>query len=79
MFFEGSNTGARLDNVEAAVVRVGEDDVGEEFAVGEDVMVVREEREARVADVKVEVDGVIFDLSDPRRCCCGCISKIGVL
>jgi hypothetical protein len=37
--FEGLNTGARLNSVEAAVVRVGDDDVGDEFAVGDDVIV----------------------------------------
>lgn len=78
MLFEGSNTGARLDSVETGVVRVGDDDVGDEFAVGDDVIVVKEEREAKVADVGVEVEDETFALSEPRRCC-GCKSKIGVL
>ena len=58
---------------------MGDDDVGDEFAVGDDVIVVREEREANVVDVGVEVEDKRFALRDPRRCCCGCKSKIGVL
>jgi hypothetical protein len=80
MGLEGSNAGARLDSVEVGVVRVGEVDVGEEFVVGDDVVVVvRGERESFVVGVDIEVEGVALDLSDLRRCCCGCTSTIGVL
>jgi len=80
MGLEGSNAGARLDSVEADVVRVGDVDVGDEFAVDDDVIVVvREGSGSFVVDVDVEVGGVGLDLNDFRRCCCGCISRIGVL
>ena len=78
MGLEGSNAGARLDSVEAAVIRVGDVDVGEEFADG-GVVVFKGARESFVVDVDADVEGVELDLSDFRRCCCGCTSKIGVL
>ena len=78
MGLEGSNAGAQPDSVEAAVIRVGDVDVGEEFA-DDNVVVFKAERESFVVDVDVEVEGVAWDLSDLRRCCCGCTSRIGVL
>ena len=78
MGLEGSNAGARLDSVEEAVIRVGDVDVGEEFA-DDSVVVFKAERESFVVDVDVDEEGVELDLSDFRRCCGGCASKIGVL
>ena len=44
---QGSNAGAQLDSVKAAIIREGDVGVGDEFAAGNDVIVVvvREERE----------------------------------